>query len=85
MEQTFLTIIEFAEKLKVHPNTIRRAIKSGRLSAVRIGSGKRATYRIPLSEINRIAIMDLEFYIEQIVQIRIDKVMNERTSSPETT
>lgn len=64
----FLSIKEFAFKLGLHPNTVRRSIRSGRLSAVRIGGGCKAVYRIPSCEINRLALHHLETIIEQIVK-----------------
>jgi excisionase family DNA binding protein len=66
----FLSIKEFAFKVKVHPNTIRRSIKSGRLSAFKIGSGPRAHYRIAATELNRIALVDMEEIIERIIEKR---------------
>lgn len=66
----FLSIKEFAYLLKVHPNTIRRAVKSGRINAFRIGAGIKSSYRIARAEINRIAIFDLEEMIEKIVEKR---------------
>lgn len=63
----FLCIKEFAALMKLHPNTIRRAIKGGKIQAIRIGMGERTPYRIPKSEINRIAIFDLEHMIEKII------------------
>ena len=66
----FLSIKEFAILLKVHPNTIRRAVKSGRINAFKVGYGKKAIYRIARIEINRIAIFDLEEMIERIIEKR---------------
>lgn len=57
--EAFCTVKQFAEMLQMHPNSILNSIKKGRLQAFRIGYGSRASYRIPLSEINRIAEMDL--------------------------
>lgn len=71
-EEAFYTIYEFADKLKVHHNTIRRAIKSGRISAFRVGLGKKTSYRIAHSEINRIALFDLEEMIEKIIKERME-------------
>jgi excisionase family DNA binding protein len=71
MEDEILTIKEFAALVKMHYNTIFRAIKKGRINAFRISSGKKAAYRIPKSEINRIGILDLEIYINAIVEKRL--------------
>lgn len=67
-DESFLSIKEFATILKVHSNTIRRAIKSGRINAFKVGSGEKATYRIARSEINRIAILDLEKMIQTMIE-----------------
>lgn len=37
----FLTVAEVAERLRVHPITVRRHIKAGRLRAVRVGRAVR--------------------------------------------
>mgnify|MGYP001597416566 CR=1 FL=1 len=70
-DKDFLSITEFAEWVKVHPNTIRRAIKKGRIAAFKVGSGKRSLYRIPRNEVARMAEFDLESYIEAEVQKRL--------------
>ena len=41
------TIEEAAEILRVHPNTLYRLCRSGKLGAFRSGEGKRASWRIP--------------------------------------
>lgn len=66
----FLSIKEFAFLLNVHPNTIRRAVKSGRINAFKIGYGRKSIYRICRTEISRIAIFDLEEMIERIIEKR---------------
>ncbi len=68
MLQEYLTVKEFANKIGVHYNTVIRAIKRGRLSAFRLNDGKRACYRIPVSEINRIAFSDLEKLVSEIIE-----------------
>lgn len=70
----FLSIKEFAFLLRVHPNTIRRAIKSGRISAFKVGYGKKASYRIARTEINRIALFDLEDMIDKIIEKRNNSI-----------
>jgi len=66
----FLSIKEFAYRLKVHPNTIRNAIRRGRISAFRIGTAKKSPYRIASSELNRMALFDMEEMIERIIEKR---------------
>lgn len=70
-QDEFLTIKEFAILLRIHPNTVRRAIKSGRISAFKVGQGKKSSYRVARSEINRIALFDLEDMIEKLIQKKI--------------
>ncbi len=57
----FLTIDEFAKKMKMHSSTIRRAIKQGKIFASRLdlGKGKRVHYRIPESELERLQIQGM--------------------------
>lgn len=50
----FLTVEEFAQRLKLHPRTIHRAIKEGKIYASRPSGGKRAPYRISESELERL-------------------------------
>jgi excisionase family DNA binding protein len=70
IEPDFFSVKEFAAKVGVHPNTIRRSISRGRISAFKIGSGKRSSYRIAKTEINRIALFDLEKFIEDVIEKR---------------
>ncbi len=70
MTEDYFTIDGFAEILKVHPNTIRRAIKSGRIVAFKVGK----VYRISRYEISRMAEFDLDAYIEEEVKKRLDLV-----------
>lgn len=73
----FLSIKEFAAQVGVHPHTIRRSIKRGRISAVKIGGGvHRDVIRIPRSEINRLALIDYEKVIEKEVDKRIQQLRN---------
>ena len=55
----FLTVEEFAAKVKLHPTTIRKAIRLGRIYAARIGAGKRTRYRIAESELERLQIQGM--------------------------
>lgn len=63
----YYTVKEFAIKIQVHPNTIRRAIRNGRISAFKVGLGKKSSYRIPYSETERIALFDLDKLIKEII------------------
>ena len=67
----FLSVKEFAKLLRIHPNTVRRAIKTGRINALRVGSGKRSDFRIARSEVNRMSMIDLEKIIDNMV---VDKL-----------
>ena len=67
-ESLYFSINVFAKKLSAHPNTIRRCIKSGKITAINIGNGKKKVYRIPASEIQRLAIFDLRSMLK-IIQI----------------
>ncbi len=66
-----LTVVDFAKILNVHPNTVRNAIRYGRIQAIRVGTGKRASYRISDTEIERMYQFDASQLIENIVQERI--------------
>ena len=68
LEKEFLSVKEFAYLIGVHYNTVIRSIHSGRLSAFRIGAGKKACFRIARSEIHRIALYDLEFMVSKIIE-----------------
>lgn len=68
--EPYLSIKEFANKLRVHPQTIRKNIKKGYIQAIKTGPGKRAAYRIANSELNRIALVNLEEVIERIMEKR---------------
>lgn len=72
-KKDFYSINEFAKLLGVHPNTIRRCVKKGRISALKIGSEFRPLYRIPASEIDRIALYNMEDIIEKIIQKKMEK------------
>lgn len=50
----FLTVEEFAKCMKMHPATIRRSIRNGKIFATRPSIGKKAPYRIAESELERL-------------------------------
>lgn len=68
----FLSVKEFSALIGVHYNTVIRAIKSGKLNAFRISPGKKATFRIPRSEIHRIALYDMEQLVSKIIEEKIN-------------
>lgn len=72
-EPDFYTILEFADKLRVHPHTVRRAIHQGRIQAVKVGIGKRSSYRIPNTEVQRMCELDMTQLIERIVEEKLEK------------
>lgn len=53
----FYDTLEFAKIMKVNPQSIRRAIYSGHIQAIRATGGKKAHYRIPAIEIQRLCDM----------------------------
>jgi len=55
----FLTVDEFAKLVKLHPTTVRKAIRHGKIYAARIGIGIKTRYRIPESELERLQIQSM--------------------------
>ena len=55
----FMTVLEFSKKIKMCPHTVRRAIKQGRIYAIRPSPGIKAPYRIPESELERLQIQSM--------------------------
>lgn len=47
LEYEYLTLTEAAQLLRVHPNTVRNAIRQGGFPHVRVSLGKVAHIRIP--------------------------------------
>ncbi len=60
----FLSVDEFAEKVRMCPQTIRKAIRKGKINAFRPGIGIKGPYRIPETEIDRILIITSSQRIE---------------------
>jgi len=54
VSNAFLTPIEVGKILKVTPQTVRAMCERGELDHVRIGSGKRTTYRIQRRFLDRL-------------------------------
>ena len=65
MKIILLTVKEFAAKLGVSPITVRRAIAYGRIHGFRVGTGKKASFRIAESELERMMAFDLTVIIEE--------------------
>jgi len=55
----YYSVKEFAKLLKLHENTIRQALKRGKIQSVRLGTGN-SVHRIPKSEISRLVMFDLD-------------------------
>ncbi len=71
-DKDFLSLYEFSDCLGIHYNTTRKMIRTGRITAIRIGiGGKGSSYRIPTSELQRLAEIDLGEIIEEIVMKRL--------------
>ncbi len=64
MNKDFLSVLEFAKELQVHPNTIYKAIRKGRINAFRVSGGDKGAWRIPRAEITRIATLDFKLMKE---------------------
>ena len=59
MSINFLTVEEFAQRIKMHPTTIRRCIKQGKIFATRPSPGKKAPFRIAESELERLQLQGM--------------------------
>lgn len=62
----YYTVEEFAKILKIGPQSIRRAIRAGRIQAFRVSIGKKAAYRISETEFDRIAVMSYQETLNNI-------------------
>ena len=59
MEINFLTVEEFAKRIKMHPSTVIKAIKKGKIFATRPSIGTKAPYRIAESELERLQLQGM--------------------------
>lgn len=57
MPEQFITVQDAAERLQVHPQTVRVWLREGKLRGRLIG-GRKSGYRIPASEIDRVLSPD---------------------------
>jgi excisionase family DNA binding protein len=53
LEKTVYSVDEVADIIGVHPETIRRAIRTGRLKAFRVGGSQRAPFHVTREELER--------------------------------
>jgi excisionase family DNA binding protein len=60
MQKDFLSVLELAYELNVHPNTIYKAVRSGRIHAFRITDSSKSAWRIPRTEITRLATLEFK-------------------------
>ena len=60
MSLEFLTVKEFAQRLKIQPRQVYEWINNGRIHALRISDGPKSPYRIPIRELSR---LDSECYL----------------------
>lgn len=67
IDKEFLSIKELAKLICVHPNTIRRNVKNGKINAFKVGKGIRSIFRIPRTEIHRLSYEHLEKVIKKII------------------
>lgn len=75
-EREFLSIKEFAQLIGVHPNTVRNAIFSGRIYAFRVGSGGKSPFRIPRTEVQKMAFYDFEIILEKLIDKKLQSKKN---------
>jgi len=68
LDKDFYNIVKFALKLGLHPNTIRQYIRSGLISALKLGTEKRTVYRIPHSEFERLARCNMRDVLKKMVK-----------------
>jgi excisionase family DNA binding protein len=56
---SFLTVQEFAKEMNLCSQSIIKAIKQGKVYAIRLTGGKKAPYRIPDTEVERLKISSM--------------------------
>lgn len=55
----FLTVEEFAQRIKMHPGSVRRSIRAGKIYASRPSMGKRGPFRIAETELERLHLQGM--------------------------
>lgn len=59
MTINFLTVEEFAQRIKMSTASVRKSIKKGKIFASRPSMGKRSPYRIAESELERLMLQGI--------------------------
>ena len=75
LPKDIMTLKEFAEYIQVHPNTVRKMIRSGHLSSFKSGTAKNSSYRIARSEIERMALINLHEIIDDKALQKRNKIL----------
>lgn len=65
-EVEFLTIEQFAKKMKINRATGYEWARAGKIRALKVGDGKKSPWRIPATEILRLRALAYEVKIEEI-------------------
>ena len=55
----YMTVEEFADEIKMCPASVRKAIRLGKIYAIRFGVGVKGPYRIPITELERMQIASM--------------------------
>ena len=66
-----MTLKEFAEYIHVHPNTVRKMIRTGQLASFKSGTAKNSSYRIARSETLRLALINLHEIIDEKAEQKV--------------
>jgi len=61
-EKDILNVKEFAFYIQVHPNTVRKMIRTGQIASFRVGTGINSSYRIAKSEAIRLTLMNFNLH-----------------------
>lgn len=77
MSEALYTVEQFAERLRLHPKTVLRFIREGRVRAVKVGR----SYRILRSELE--AMIGVEHRAPQVASIRVTSIVDIEGVDPE--
>lgn len=73
MDERYLTITQVADRLNLHPQTIRKMIGKGYIHAIRTCGAIRSHYRISETELKRVQDMGLEASIKAMEMYRLER------------